>query len=222
MTQHLITFGIYSVILFAGMLFGEFLYRILKLNTEWTRKIIHVSSGIVSLSYPSFIDVHWIVLAITINFTIILYTSKKMGWFNSIFDVGRKSYGTLFFVWSTWLLFILSEYFGDNFMFFYLGFSPVVFADPAAALIGKPLPFKKFTIFGNTKSLGGSFSFFIITFVLTYFILNYVGTEINILLFSLIHAIILTVVEAISSKGTDNFTIPVASIFIVFITSLIF
>jgi len=219
MTHDLMIFGIYSVILFAGMLFGEFLYNVLKLNSEWTRKVIHVSSGIVSLSYPSFIDTHWIVLAITINFTIILYASKKMGWFQSIFSVGRKSYGELFFVWSTWFLFLISQTTGE-WSIYYLAFSPVVFADPAAALIGKPFPFKKYTVFGNTKSFGGSFSFFIITFLLTFFFLNYTGHTENLIILSLGHAFLLTIVEAISSKGLDNLTIPIASVLFLYATSI--
>ncbi len=239
MTDQIITFSIYSLILFGGMLFGEFLYRVVKLNTEWTRKVIHVSSGIVSLSYPFFINTHWIVLAITINFTIILYTSKKMGWFQSIFSVGRKSYGELFFVWSTWFLFVLYQYTGDV-NFYYLSFAPVVFADPAAALIGKSFPFKKYTVFGNTKSYGGSFSFFIITFALTFFfvtsdISNIAINTIPSSLHSNLHlltstqaiplsiglALLLTLTEAISSKGLDNLTIPIASVVFILVNSFL-
>lgn len=218
--NELIIFAIYSSLLIVVMLIAEFAYKVFKLNTEWTRKIAHIGSGIIALTYPTYLNSHWLVLGLTLSFTVILYTSKKMDLFQSIFSVGRKSYGELFFVWSTWLLFMLYQFTGDV-NFYYLGFSSVVFADPAAALMGKPFPLKKYTIFGNTKSFGGSISFFIVSFILTYYFFNISTTEINIIAFTLAHAIILTVVEAISSKGLDNLTIPIASVLFIYLTSII-
>lgn len=218
--NELIIFAIYSSLLIVVMLIAEFAYKVFKLNTEWTRKIAHIGSGIIALTYPTYLNSHWLVLGLTLSFTVILYTSKKMDLFQSIFSVGRKSYGELFFVWSTWQLFMLYQFTGDV-NFYYLGFSSVVFADPAAALMGKPFPLKKYTIFGNTKSFGGSISFFIVSFILTYYFFNISTTEINIIAFTLAHAIILTVVEAISSKGLDNLTIPIASVLFIYLTSII-
>ena len=218
--NELLTFAIYSVALIAVMLLAEFAYKFFKLNTEWTRKIAHVGSGIVALTYPMYHKTHWTVLGLTVSFTIILYLSKKMGLFQSIFSVNRKSHGELFFVWSTWLLFMIYQFSG-NVSYFYLAFSSVVFADPAAALVGTSFPFKKYTIFGNTKSLGGSFSFFVVSFALSYFYLLKIGSSMNILVFSLAHALLLTIVEAISSKGLDNLTIPIASVLFIYINSLL-
>jgi len=220
MMNELIIFSIYSALLIGVMLIAEFAYKVFKINTEWTRKIAHVGSGIIALTYPMYHNTHWTVLGLTLSFTIILYTSKKMGLFQSIFSVERNSYGELFFVWSTWLLFMLYQFSGDV-SYFYLAFSSVVFADPMAALIGKPFPVKKYTTFGNTKSFGGSFSFFIVSFALSYFYLLEVGSSMNILLFSITHAFILTLVEAISSKGLDNLTIPIASVLFIYFSSII-
>lgn len=220
MMNQLIIFTTYSALLIAVMLIAESSYKFLKLNTEWTRKIAHIGSGIIALSYPVYQNTHWGVFALTISFTIILYTSKKMGLFQSIFSVERKSYGELFFVWSTWLLFILYQYSG-NVSYFYLAFSSVVFADPVAALVGKPFPLKKYTIFGNTKSIGGSFSFFVVSFALSYYYLLQTGSVMNILLISLTHALVLTIIEAVSSKGLDNLTIPIASVLFIYVTSII-
>ena len=233
----LMIFAVYSGLLVVVMLIAEFAYKVFKLNTEWTRKIAHIGSGIIALSYPSFIDSHWVVLGLTLSFTVILYSSKKMGLFQSIFSVGRKSYGELFFVWSTWLLFMLYQFTGDV-NFYYLGFSSVVFADPAAALIGKAFPLKKYTVFGNTKSFGGSISFFVVSFALSYYFFNvthqigsvvaipnqmfsFVDSFSKVILYSLVHAFLLTIVEAISSKGTDNLTIPIASVLFIYAISLI-
>jgi dolichol kinase len=207
MLLELKTFLIYSVLLIAVMLVAEIAYRWLKLSSEWTRKIAHVGSGIVALTYPEFIQSHWIVLALTISFIVILYASKKMGLFQSIFSVERKSYGEILFVVSTWLLFLLFKYTGDS-NYYMIPFALVVFADPAAALVGKNLPLKKYTIFGNSKSIGGSLAFFLtgISIVLG------TGLFAEHYLFSIVFVVVLTFVEAVSFKGWDNFTIPFAAV----------
>ena len=211
MPDYLLHFIVYSALLVGVMLLAELSYRLLQLKTEWTRKIAHVGSGMVALSYPQYLESHWVVLALTLSFTVILYTSKKMGLFQSIFSVGRKSYGELYFVWSSWLLFWLFQATGEV-TYFYVPFAIVVFADPAAALIGTYLPIRKYTVFGNHKSVAGSGAFFVVSFFLSYFLLNKAGINANTILLSLLHAALLTIVEAISPKGSDNLTIPVFSV----------
>ena len=207
MSIELKIFLIYSVLLIAVMIITELAYRGFKLPTEWTRKIAHVGSGIIALTYPEFIQSHWVVLALTISFIVILYTSKKMGLFQSIFSVERKSYGEILFVVSTWLLFLLFKYTGDS-NYYMIPFALVVFADPAAALVGKNLPLKKYTIFGNTKSIGGSLAFFLTGISIVLGIGLFAGQY----LFSIVFVAVLTFVEAISFKGWDNFTIPFAAV----------
>ncbi len=213
--EQLYTFFIYSALLILVMLLAEFSFKVLKFNTEWTRKIAHIGSGIVALSYPDYVKSHWIVLALTVSFMLILYFSKKFGLFKSIFSVGRKSHGELFFVWSSWLLFWLFLYTGKV-IYFYLPFSIVVFADPAAALLGKAYPLKKYTILKSTKSYAGSFTFFLVSFFLTYYFVRQTAIFEHIFYFSLVHAFVLTLVEAISSKGWDNFNIPLVSVLMIY------
>jgi dolichol kinase len=83
-----------------------------------------------------------------------------------------------------------------------------VFADPAAALVGKNLPLKKYTIFGNSKSIGGSLAFFLTGIAIV------LGTGLfaEHYLFSIVFVVVLTFVEAVSFKGWDNFTIPFVAV----------
>ena len=217
--QDLKLFFIYSALLIFVMLLAEFLYRFLDLKTEWTRKVAHVGSGLVALTYPDFLSNHWIVFALTLSFTVILFTSKKKGLFHSIFSVGRKSYGELFFVWSSWILFVIYQYTG-KLIWFYIPFGIVVFADSMAALVGSFFPLKKYVIFKHTKSIGGSSAFFIISTITTYYFLYITGHEHNVLLFSLLHALTLTIVEAISTKGFDNLSIPLVSILFLYLFNM--
>ena len=205
-------FLIYSVALVGVMLLAESAYRFMHLPTEWTRKIAHIGAGIIALTYPIYIDNHWIVLGLTLSFTFILFVSKKQGIFPSIFAVERKSFGELFFVWSTWLLFLLYKTTGNG-LYFYLPFAIVVFADPAAALIGQSFPIKHYAIKGHQKSLGGSITFFIFSLFLTLFFVPATNFDnINFWIFAIIFAFIVTIVEAVSFKGVDNISIPLTAI----------
>ena len=205
-------FLIYSGVLVGVMLLAELAFSFLHLPTEWSRKIAHVGAGIVALTYPKYIDNQWIVLALTLSFTLILFVSKKKGIFLSIFAVERKSYGELFFVWISWLLFLLYKASGEV-IYFYLPFAIVVFADPAAALVGQSFPIKKYAIKGHQKSLTGSLTFFLITLFLTVLFAPALNIEkINFWLFAVFFAIVMTLVEAISYKGLDNLTIPLAAV----------
>jgi len=203
-------FLLYSLVLIGVMLLAEISYRVFKLNTEATRKIAHVGSGITALTYPVFINNYWVVLGLTISFTFILFACKKIGLFPSIFSVGRKSYGELLFVWSSFFLFWWYQHTGEQ-IHFYLPFSILVFADPVAAIVGKYLPIKIYRIFNHIKSLGGSVAFFITTFLLSYYFLSGISLE-NIYLISLLHTVFLTITEGVSVKGWDNLTIPSASL----------
>jgi dolichol kinase len=216
MNENITLFLIYSALLFGVMLIADYAYRFLKVKAETSRKIAHVGSGIIALTYPDFIDSHWVVFALSLSFTLVLYGSKKLKLFPSIFDVERRSYGELFFVWTTWFLFLIYQYTGEV-IYYYLPFSIVVFADPLAALIGQSFPIKKYRIMGNSKSYGGSFAFFMVAFALSYYFFSKTAVPGDILMLSVFHALLVTLVEAVSTKGTDNITIPFVSVLFIYL-----
>jgi len=207
-------FFMYAAAFIWIILLAEFSYRKLKLNPEWTRKIVHIGTGIVALTAPYYGVSIKIVLALTILFTIIFYYSKKMKMFPAIFNIERVSYGELLFAWSTFFLFVIYKKTG-NVLYFYLPFSTVVFADSAAALVGKVFPVKRFLIINPEKSYGGSAAFFIVAFLLSYKLLPTVNEPYH-LLYCLANALILTIIEAVSTKGWDNFFISIVSVLIIF------
>ena len=201
-------FLVYSLVLIGVMLVAELTFRFLHFTTEWTRKIAHIGAGIVALTYPHFIHNHLVVLALTVSFTLILLISKKLDIFPSIFEVDRTSYGELFFVWTTWLLFLLYQT-TNQVIYFYLPLAIVVFADPVAALIGQSLPIVKL----YKKSFGGSLAFFIISLFLTVLFMPADKFEnISFWLFAIFYALMLTITELVSYQGLDNMSIPLAAV----------
>lgn len=93
----------------------------------------------------------------------------------------------------------------------------LAFADGLASIIGIIYPIKTFQLTGDKKSIAGSLTFFITTFILlTITLKNYQASTFqnpNFYLWLVIIAIILSFVEALGSKGWDNFLIPIAALF---------
>lgn len=90
-----------------------------------------------------------------------------------------------------------------------VGICVMGYGDGFAAVAGKGIKSKEFNIFGSTKSVAGSLTMLIISIIiisgaLAYFSVNYWFIK------SIVLAIIATVLEAVSPKGTDNLTVPFA------------
>ncbi len=214
--DELYLFLIYSVVILSVLIMTEFIYCKIKLPAEITRKIAHIGSGIVGLTFPEFVDSQWLVFILAIVFSIVLLITKHKGLFPSIFAIERKSIGELLYVWDVWLLFLLYKNF-DNDIYFYLPYSIVVFADSTAALIGRIFPVKKYKLFLSQKSLGGSFMFFVLSMFFTLLFMpaaNYDDTYFFLFVFAF--SVIVTFVEAISFSGFDNMSVPVVAVIMLY------
>ena len=79
------------------------------------------------------------------------------------------------------------------------------YGDGFAAIMGRKISSKEYKIGTTKKTLVGSATMFIITFIiLAIFLLNVQFWYIK----AIIASIIITIVEAVSIKGTDNLTVP--------------
>jgi len=137
--------------------------------------------------------------------------------FPTIEDVERKSYGTLFYCLS---LFILIYLFWDKDPYaLNTGFFIMTFGDGLAGLIGKSFHSKSWIFFKQKKSLFGTMTMFLTSLIVVSsigytqqnsFYLNY---------FTI--AFFATLIEQFSVLGIDNFIVPIASalFFNFFITS---
>ncbi|WP_130614523.1 diacylglycerol/polyprenol kinase family protein [Cohnella abietis] len=82
------------------------------------------------------------------------------------------------------------------------------FGDAAAALVGSKFKFGEYRIGKHVKTLAGSLSMFITTFLLCILYSYIIGFSLDIMVFCIIISIIATVTEAVSVRGLDNITIP--------------
>ncbi len=159
-----------------------------------SRKFLHVliSIGVIFASY--FISKYEMIL-LCIVFIVINTISNFLEL--SKYEE-RGNFGTILFPIS---VLISSLFYYENKNLFFLSLFPMFFSDPIASIIGKKINRLHF----EGKTLIGSFIFFVLTFIISI----YFSKDI---VFSLIFSYILTLVELISKRGTDNFLIVLFAI----------
>ncbi len=202
------------------LLFSLFLIATIlpKLNVsrELTRKIVHIGISNWYLIAMCYFD-NLIAIIPPITFTILNYLSYRFNIVKGIERENKKELGTIFYPLALVILVLFSygklqkPYIGA------IGALVLGYGDGLATIIGKR--FGKVKLYKN-KTLIGSFSMFIISFVTT-FILLIIYNPVNIIVFSIIVAFTGTICELISSKGFDNLTVPLISSFIYYLLIII-
>lgn len=185
------------------------------LHVETTRKISHILCGCWIFIY-AFLNEYFFTNMISMFLMIILMSiSYKYNIFKGVERKTQvKSYGTVYFFIALLMLVIFVEMnnFKKSIMIIY--YFPLVYGDAFAAIIGQKLNWIEYKIFNNKKTVSGNIGMFLISLfsmaLYNYIALNSVFSFINVLLIS----IIATFMEAISVKGTDNFTIPIFTMYI--------
>lgn len=186
-----------------------------KFDKEASRKFIHILLSNWWLIAMAFFDNLAFAIVPPIAFVIINFLSYK----GNVIKVmerdeeNKDGLGTVYYAASLIPLVILSYGLTNNPLIGLVGFFIMAYGDGFAAIAGKGIESKKFKIFGATKSVAGSAVMFVMSFVIALAVFAYSGTQLFFVK-SIILAIVATVLEAISAKGTDNITVPV-------ITSLI-
>jgi phytol kinase len=220
MNSELINFGILAFMFLVLFAIAEFGYHFLKVKPEWTRKFVHLGTGLLALLFPVMLKNHWHVLLLCASFFILLNLSLKFNFLKSINDIPRKSIGSLAFPISVYGCYLAFCFFERHYFYFYLPILILAISDPIAALVGKHVPGNKINFGKKDKTLMGSLAFFlsaaIISFVLIIAFKKYEGT-LNFVLYTVLIAFVATIAEAFSSKGWDNITIPASVLATLFV-----
>ena len=176
-------------------------------NKEILRKIIHIGMGpLIPIAQYLKIDQR-AALLFTAVISLLIFLNYLYRLFPIIEDVNRKSFGTLFYCLS---LFILIFFFWDkdpNSLM--AGFLIMTFGDGLAGLIGKSFNSQIWYVLKQKKSLFGTMTMFftslIVLFSLGYFDENSFNSNFFIIAF------LATVLEQFSVIGIDNFIVPISS-----------
>ena len=178
-------------------------------NKEALRKIIHIGMGPL-IPLAKFLDIDQTsalyFTGIVSLLTFINYQSKL---FPTIEDVDRKSYGTLLYCLSLFILIYL--YWSKDPTSLIVGFFIMTFGDGFAGLIGKNFQSKSWFCLKQKKSFFGTMTMFVTSLIVVFGLSYYQKYTFNINFFTI--AFISTILEQFSIFGIDNFIVPIAAAF---------
>ena len=187
-----------------------------KANNELKRKIIHIGIGpLIPIAQFLKID-QSSALFFTGIISFIVLINYTYNLIPAIEDIERKSYGTLFYCLS---LFILIYLFWDRDPYSLInGFFIMTFGDGLAGLIGKSFKSKSWNFLNQKKSLFGTLTMFLTSLIVVSSLGYAQQNSFNFNYFTI--AFIATLLEQFSILGIDNFIVPISSAlcFYVFIT----
>ena len=203
----MIRFAVILLYLFSIFLISIFFKKYNENSREIVRKIIHIGIGPL-IPIAQFLKINQnsalIFTGIVSLMVFINYTYKL---FPTIEDVERKSYGTLFYCLS---LFILIYLFWDEDPYALIsGFFIMTFGDGLAGIIGKSFNSKSWIFFKQKKSLYGTITMFLTSLIVVCSIGYSQQNSLNLNYFTI--AFIATLLEQFSVLGIDNFIVPISS-----------
>ena len=176
-------------------------------NKELLRKIIHIGIGPL-VPIAIFLGINQLTalfFAGCISILILLNYIYKI--FPIIEDIERKSYGTLFYCLSLFIL--ISIFWERDPTSLIVGSLIMSFGDGLAGLIGKNFISKTWKILKQKKSLLGTGAMFCVSLLVV--LLTGYWCEFTVNFNYLLVALIATSLEQISVAGMDNLTVPIIS-----------
>lgn len=203
---HVIGVGLFFLLLFTCI---EIIFRKYRIQVEVTRKINHMLCAVIVAMLPLYISYTEIAILGAI-FTFVLLGSKKLGIFNSIHSVKRKTYGEVWFPLAVTVLALLQL----SRSTFVVALLVMGFSDTLANIVGKKWGTHTYLIWGHTKSFEGSMACFVCTLVIIMASLlatNSLQGLFSLLISCVAISALVTLAEAISPSGSDNFTIPLVT-----------
>lgn len=180
-------------------------------DAELVRKLFHLGMGLFTLALPHLFTAIWPVLvmcAVTVALLIVVRVSSRLrNNFGAVLGgVSRCSHGELYFSLGVAALFALAK---NDLVLYSVSILLLTFADAAAALVGKRFGLHRF----GQKSLEGSLTFLLTAFVCVAvpFSLFREAILVPIWLLAVTSALLLTLIEAVASRGLDNLLLPIAA-----------
>lgn len=181
-------------------------------HPELVRKLLHITMGLVALSFPWIFAASWpvwVLAIISMSGLLMLKAhrglKKQLG--NVIHGIQRESLGELYFPLAVAILFDITE---GNAILFCVPVLVLALADATAALVGVFYGKLHYTTAEGDKSIEGSVAFFFVTFLSVHIpLLLFTDTSrVDTLLIGFIMGFLIMLFEAIAWRGLDNLFIP--------------
>lgn len=202
-------FHLVIVLVLFGLIFAlaEFLFK-RKVPPYITRKVVHIGSGLVAALLPLLVKLETVVI-LGIGFFLLLILSKRRSLLNSIHKINDDSIGAILFAPSLTLAALI--FWPINIIIFQGVALVLGLSDGIAGIVGMRYGRKKYKITG-VKTIEGSLTFFVITFLVLCAMLYINGALISSkILPILVWSLLLTITKAMFGRGWDNLFISLFS-----------
>ncbi len=191
---------------------------------ELKRKALHISIGLMALSFPTFLKSPTLIIAalgLVLGWLIAVRKNAALRrCFGSVLhDVRRKSLGEVYFAISIGGLLLLTQ---NEPLFFVIPILILTLADASAAIVGRIFPVGPLPEFARGKTMTGCAAFFAMAFVVSFWcLLSIADVQIaHAFLVATVVAVATCGAEAISRRGTDNLFVPAMAYLILLFSNI--
>ncbi len=205
----------FGIVLFIGI--AEFIRQKLHWPQEHSRKLVHIAVGLLMFFAPMLLQSAVPLVGMAVFFTISNYIGMKKGWFKGI-ESDRPSLGTTLYPLA--FLILLLFFWENHKLIIITAMMVLALGDAIAAFVGESVRHPHtFRLINEPKSLEGSTAMFLCTMFIVLSMLlwgpfrgNYPHLSLVMALeYALLVALVSTAAEALSTKGSDNLTVPLFS-----------
>jgi phytol kinase len=199
------TLALTVLIVFVLLTSNELWWRHHTIHSELSRKFIHVSVGSFVAFWPYFLSWRQIQL-LSIAFLVIVVISKYMHFFRALHSVQRPTWGEVLFAISVGAITFITH---DK-AIYAAALLQMSLADGMAAVIGTRYGNRqKYSIFGYTKSVLGTLTFFIVSVIILVGFSHYAHVNLGLAWIAAIGASA-SLIENFAIRGLDNLFVPLA------------
>ena len=210
------TFALFFMFIFILIGISEVARSMLQWSPESSRKLVHLIVGTLVSACPFIFKSNIPPVVLAGIFIFVNALALKTERFKGMHSTDRFSYGTVYFPIA---FLILALFWWEKPITLILSMLIMTFSDTIAAVIGERTPQpRNFRIWDDIKSVEGCLGMF-----LSSFLIIYIGTDLFSWLFGAAFfiplpvligtsgfvAMIVTLSEAVSSRGSDNFSVPI-------------
>lgn len=197
------------VYIFTVLGLAEGLRRRLGYGSDFTRKVIHISVGMMSWGLPFLFDSPWPFIAAAVSFMVLNFLDWRFGFFAAMSSADRSNLGTVYFPFVAAVTVYL---FWERQPVMVAALMPLTWGDGMAPIVGRAWGRRSYTVLGHRRTVEGSFGFFCAGFLFTWLALWLIPgpptiDPIAALLPAVTVMLLTTLTEAVSVWGLDNLTV---------------
>jgi phytol kinase len=192
------------LIVFVLLMANELWWRKHPIHSELSRKFVHITVGSYVAFWPLYLSWRQIQL-LSVAFLAVVAVSKYLHIFQAIHSVQRPTWGEIFFAIAVGAIALIT----DNKSIYAASLLQMSLADGMAAVIGTRYGNKqKYLIFGYTKSVLGTLTFFVVSLLILFGFSHYSHIELG-LEWTFGIAAAASIIENFAIRGLDNLLVPV-------------